>query len=182
MEVRVRPWAQDDIPNIVRYWTTLSEADAERMGCDLSRFPTSEEYTFTLGEQLRDPPEAATAFYSMWVVDGQTIGFASLKNIHFGIRGEMHLHMWDSDRRGKGIGGRLFCMSAIDFFERFKVSEIICEPGASNPHPNRMLQKVGFPLTGSRVGQSSELSDERLLNTYAITREVALSYLSRRDI
>src|SRR5262245_46741470 len=133
MQLMVRPWVQNDIPEIVRYWMTISDADAERMGCDLSRFPSSEEYQRILGEQVQAPPETATAFYSMWVVSGQTIGFASLKNICFGIRGEMHLHIWNTDQRGKGIGGRLFCMSAIDFFERFKVSEIICEPGASNP-------------------------------------------------
>jgi hypothetical protein len=115
----------------------------------------------------------------MWVVNGQTIGFASLKNIQFGSRGEMHLHIWDAKERGKGIGGRLFCLSAIDFFERFSVTEIVCEPGASNPFPNRMLQKVCFPVTGSRVGRSSELSKELLLNTYAITKEVAVNHLNK---
>jgi RimJ/RimL family protein N-acetyltransferase len=149
------------------------------MGCDLSRFPSSEEYTCILREQLQASPETTTAFYSMWIVNGETVGFASLKNIRFGIRGEMHLHIWNADQRGKGIGSRLFCLSAIDFFERFRVSEIICEPGAANPYPNRMLQKTGFPLTGSRVGRSSELSKELPLNTYAITREIAFDYLSK---
>jgi trans-aconitate methyltransferase/RimJ/RimL family protein N-acetyltransferase len=179
MELKVRPWLRDDIPDIVRYWMTLSNVDAERMGCDLSRFPASEEYKRILEEQLQASPERAVAFYSMWVINGLTIGFASLKNIHFGIRGEMHLHIWNADHRGKGIGGRLFCLSAIDFYERFKVNEIICEPGASNPYPNRMLQKIGFPLTGSRVGRSSELSRELPLNTYAIKKEIAVDYLSK---
>jgi len=179
MELRVRPWTQDDIPEIVQYWTTIRNVDADRMGCDLSRFPAPEQYKRILEEQLDAPHETASAFYSMWVVNGDTIGFASLKNIRFGIRGEMHLHIWNAKERGKGIGGRLFCLSAIDFFERFRVSEIVCEPGASNPYPNRMLQKVGFSLTGSRVGRSSELSKELLLNTYAITREAAVNYLSK---
>src|SRR5262245_50473891 len=179
MELMVRPWVQDDIPDIVRYWTTLSNADAQRIGCDLSRVATTEEYRRVLEEQLHAPRETASAFYSIWVVNGHTVGFASLKNIRLGMCGEMHLHIWNADQRGKGIGGRLFCLSAIDFFERFKVSAIICEPGASNPYPNRMLQKVGFPLIGSRVGKSSELSKELPLNTYAITREVAAAYLSR---
>ena len=179
MEVRVRPWVQDDISKIVHYWMTISDADADRMGCDLSRFPSTEEYTRILTEQRQAPPETAVAFYSMWVVNGETIGFASLKNIEYGIRGEMHLHIWDAKERGRGIGGRLFCLSAIDFFERFRVREIVCEPGASNPYPNRMLQKAGFSLAGSRVGRSSELSKELLLNTYAITRQVALNHLNR---
>jgi len=118
MELRVRPWTQDDIPEIVQYWTTIRNVDADRMGCDLSRFPAPEQYKRILEEQLDAPHETASAFYSMWVVNGDTIGFASLKNIRFGIRGEMHLHIWNAKERGKGIGGRLFCLSAIDFFER----------------------------------------------------------------
>src|SRR5215468_4695276 len=98
MELTVRPWLADDIPDIVRYWTTLSNADAQRMGCDLSRVPTSEEYTRILAEQLQPSRETASAFYCMWVVDGKTIGFASLKNIRFGVRGEMHLHIWNADQ------------------------------------------------------------------------------------
>jgi trans-aconitate methyltransferase/RimJ/RimL family protein N-acetyltransferase len=179
MELRIRPWTPDDIPKIVRYWMTISSADAERMGCDLSRFPAAEEYERILAEQLQAPPETATAFYSMWVVNGDTIGFASLKDIRFGVSGGMHLHIWAADQRGKGTGGRLFCMSAIDFFDRFKVREIVCEPKASNPHPNRMLQKVGFPLKGSRLGRASESSREMQLNIYGITREVAFSHLTR---
>jgi len=37
MELRVRPWLEDDIANIVRYWKTLSNADAERMGWSATR-------------------------------------------------------------------------------------------------------------------------------------------------
>lgn len=179
MELRVRPWVDDDVDDIVRYWMTISEDDAERMGCDLARFPSAEAYKRMLEEQLHAPTETTTAFYSMWIVNGATVGFASLKNIRFGVRGEMHLHLWDANQRGKGIGGRLFCMSAMDFFERFRVSEIVCEPSANNPHPNRMLQKVGFPLKGSRVGRSSDISKEMLLNTYAITKDAAWNHLSR---
>jgi hypothetical protein len=179
MELRVRSWVDDDIPDIVRYWMTISDDDAERMGCDLARFPSPEEYKRMLEEQLHASTETTTAFYSMWIVNEDTVGFASLKNIRFGIRGEMHLHMWDANQRGKGTGGRLFCMSAMNFFERFQVREIVCEPSATNPHPNRMLQKVGFPLIGSRVGRSSDISKEMLLNTYVITKEVAGTFLER---
>jgi len=160
MELKLRPWRETDIPDIVRYWTTLSGDDAERMGCDLPRFPSAEEYDRLLREQHATPLQDTVSFYSMWISDGQTIGFASLKNIEFGIRGEMHLHMWDAGRRGRGIGGRLFCLSALDFYERFQVRSIVCEPSAGNILPNRMLQKIGFPLAGSRYGRSSELSKE----------------------
>ena len=178
MELQVRPWNREDIADIVRYWKSLSDADAERMGCDLSRFPSTEEYSRLLQGQLALPLEKADSFYSMWISDGRTIGFSSLKNIQFGVRGEMHLHIWETVQRGKGIGGTLFCLSAVDFYERFKLGTAICEPSAGNPFPNRMLQKIGFPVIGSRFGRSSELSADRDLNTYAISREVAESYLA----
>jgi trans-aconitate methyltransferase len=148
------------------------------MGCDLSRFPTGEEYVQILTRQFESPENQTTASYSMWLVDGIVIGFSSLKDIEYGIRGSMHLHMWDEAKRGKGLGGRLFCLSAVDFYERFLVREIVCEPSATNPLPNRMLQKVGFPLLGSRFGRSSDLGEEQQLNTYSITREAATSYLN----
>ena len=177
MDLHIRSWNREDIPDIVRYWTSLSDADAERMGAELSRFPTTEEYIRILEGQLHQPPEQTNACYSMWVMDGRTIGFASLKNIRFGIHGEMHLHIWEAMQRGKGIGAKLFCLSAVDFHERFKLGTVICEPSAGNPLPNRMLQKIGFARIGSRFGRSSDLSAEQELNTYAISREVALKYL-----
>jgi trans-aconitate 2-methyltransferase len=179
MELRVRPWLREDIPRIVRYWKTLSTADAERMGCDLSRFPTSEEYERILTRQFETPENQATAFYSVWLVEGSAVGHSSLKDIEYGIRGSMHLHMWDESKRGKGLGGRLFCLSAMDFYERFQLREIVCEPNAANPFPNRMLQKVGFPLKGIRFGRSSDLGVEQELNTYAITRQAAESYFNK---
>jgi RimJ/RimL family protein N-acetyltransferase len=94
--------------------------------------------------------------------------------------GSMHLHMWRADLRGKGYGGRLFCLAAIEFYKRFKLKRIICEPKADNPSPNRLLQRIGFPLASTRIGRSSELSSICNLNRYDILREIAEDYLLRR--
>jgi RimJ/RimL family protein N-acetyltransferase len=178
MQATVRPWQEDDIPNIVRYWTTLSEADADRMGADRSRIPSAAEYARLLHQQLHAPATSAVAFYSMWLVDRKAIGFSSLKNIQFGKRGEMHLHIWDQVNRGKGIGSTLFCLSALDCYKRFELQEIVCEPSAKNPMPNRMLQKVGFPLLSSRIGRGSDIAAEQEMNTYGISADVAIAYVA----
>jgi hypothetical protein len=68
-------------------------------------------------------------------------------------------------------------MSAIYFYERFAPKRIFCEPKSDNPGPNRMLQRVGFPLQGKRIGASSELSTVAELNRYVIEREIAEAYL-----
>jgi hypothetical protein len=44
--------------------------------------------------------------------------------------------------------------------------------------PNRMLQKIGFPLEKTYLGRSSALSIRTELNRYVITREVAEQYLA----
>src|SRR6266545_6272558 len=87
------------------------------------------------------------------------------------------LHMWRPDLRRKGHGPHLFCLAAVDFYERFRLKRIICEPKADNQPPNRLLQRIGFPLISTRVGRSSELSKVCNLNRYDIVREIAEDYL-----
>jgi RimJ/RimL family protein N-acetyltransferase len=89
----------------------------------------------------------------------------------------MHLHMWEEGMRGKGYGATLFCLATLDFFERFRLRRIVCEPSRRNPLPNAMLRRIGFSLSGTRVGRSSELSAVTELNTYEIDREVAERWL-----
>jgi len=89
----------------------------------------------------------------------------------------MHLHMWRADLRGKGHGAHLFCLAAVDLYKRFKLKRIICEPKADNPPPNRLLQRIGFPLVSTRIGRGSELGTICKLNCYHIVREIAADYL-----
>ena len=112
-----------------------------------------------------------------WCIDGKAIGHSSLKDIVLGEVGNMHLHMWRADLRGKSYGPPLFCMSALDFYERFNLKRIICEPKADNPMANRMLKKIGFPLVLTHVAASSEISVVCELNRYEILRDVAERYL-----
>jgi RimJ/RimL family protein N-acetyltransferase len=108
-------------------------------------------------------------------------GHPSLKDIVPGDVGSIHLHMWRADLRGKGYGPLLFCLSALDFYERFKLKRIICEPKADNAIANHMLKKIGFPLVLTHVAASSELSVVCELNRYEILREVAERYVVTRS-
>ena len=75
---------------------------------------------------------------------------------------------------------RLIEEGDFHFVERFQLKRIICEPKADNAPPNRLLQRIGFPLISTRVGRSSELSRVCKLNRYDIVREIAEDYLSLR--
>ena len=105
-------------------------------------------------------------------------GHSSLKDIVPGDSGSIHLHMWRADLRGKGHGSHLFCLAVVDFYKRFKLRRMICEPKADNLAANRLLRRIGFPFIFTRVGKSSELSAVCKLNRYDIVREIAEDYLT----
>jgi RimJ/RimL family protein N-acetyltransferase len=173
----VRPLASEDLDGYIAYFTRPSKADAERMGLAIDRVPSANRLRSDLEIMIATPLDQLRSFVLAWCVDGKTIGHSSLKDIVPGEFGSMHLHMWRADLRGKGYGPRLFCLSALDFYERFNLRCIICEPKADNPMANRMLKKIGFPLVLTHVAASSELSVVCELNRYEILREVAERYL-----
>ena len=173
----VRPLAREDFDRYIAYFTQPSKADAERMGLAIDRVPSAAQLRSDLEIMIATPVERLRSFVLAWCVDGLTIGHSSLKDIAAGEVGSMHLHMWRADLRGKGYGPRLFCLSALDFYERFKLKHIICEPKSDNPVPNRMLQRIGFPLVLTHVAASSELAFVCELNRYEILRDLAERYL-----
>src|SRR5262245_35728712 len=178
-QLSVRPLEREDIPHIIDYWLHASPAELLAMGADASKLPARAQWQENLEEILATPEQRASTFYLIWTADGRAIGFSSLKNIAYGHCGEMHLHMWEKASRGQGRGGRLFCLAAIEFFRRFGLQEICCEPRTSNPAPNRMLQRIGFPLVRTHTKASSEIALVCEVNRYDILPAIAEAYLRR---
>jgi RimJ/RimL family protein N-acetyltransferase len=172
----VRPLTSDDLDGYIAYFTRPSKADAERMGLAIHRVPSAARLRSELEVMLVTPLHRLRSFVLAWCLDGKTIGHSSLKDIVPGDVGSIHLHMWRSDLRGKGYGPRLFCLSVLDFYKRFNLKRMICEPKADNPMANRMLRRIGFPLVLTRVAASSELSVVCELNRYEILRDIAERY------
>jgi RimJ/RimL family protein N-acetyltransferase len=177
MELSVRPLAAQDFDDFINCWLGLSPAEIERLGVAIDCLPTADRIRSDLEAMLAAPDEAVGNFVLAWCIDGEAIGHSSLKDIVRGEFGSIHLHMWRADLRGKGHGAHLFCLAAVDFYKRFNLKRIVCEPKADNPSPNRLLQRIGFPLVSTRIGRSSELSTICNLNCYDIVREIAEQYL-----
>jgi len=177
MELSVRPLATEDFNGFINYWVGLSQAEIERLGVAIDRLPSAAQMRSDLEAMLVTPGDGVRTVVLAWCINGEAIGHSSLKDIVPGDSGSIHLHMWRPDLRGKGHGPHLFCLAAVDFYERFRLKRIICEPKADNQPPNRLLQRIGFPLISTRVGRSSELSRVCNLNRYDIVREIAEDYL-----
>jgi RimJ/RimL family protein N-acetyltransferase len=176
VRLTVRPLATEDLDGYIAYFTQPSKADAKRMGLAIDRVPSPTQLRSDLEAMIAAPLNRLRSFVLAWCVDGKAVGHSSLKDIVLGDFGSIHLHIWRTDLRGKGYGPRLFCLSALDFYERFNLKRIICEPKADNPMANRMLKKIGFPLVLTHVAASSELSVVCQLNRYEILRDVAERY------
>lgn len=175
----VRSILEKDIELIVHYFFHSSQEDLDRMGVDRQSLPSQEKMRKDLHEIARKAPGQAQASYMIWEVDRLAIGFSSLKDIVVGQCGGIHLHMWHQPSRGKGFGAELFCRSALEFYRLYDLPMILCEPSAKNSMPNRMLQKIGFPLKKTYLGRSSSLSTETMLNQYEIRRSIVEDYLDK---
>jgi [ribosomal protein S5]-alanine N-acetyltransferase len=174
----VRPLANEDFDGYIAYFTQISKADAERMGLAIDRVPPAAQLRSDLEAMIATPLDRLRSFVLAWCVDGKTIGHSSLKDIVPGEVGSIHLHMWCADLRGQGYGPRLFCLSVLDFYQRFNLKHMICEPKADNPMANRVLEKIGFPLVLTHVAAGSDLGVVCELNRYEILRNVAERYLA----
>jgi RimJ/RimL family protein N-acetyltransferase len=175
MELSVRPLTAEHFDGFINYWLGLSQAEIERLGVATDRLPSAARMRSDLEAMVAAPDNRVRSFVLAWCINGEAIGHSSLKDIVWGDAGSIHLHMWRANLRGKGCGPFLFCMAAVDFYERFKLKRIICEPKADNKPPNRLLHRI--PLIATRVGRSSELSTSCKLNCYGIVREIAEGYL-----
>ena len=154
----VRPLANEDFDGYIAYFTQISKVDAERMGLAIDRVPSAAQLRSDLKTMIATPLDRLRSFVLAWCIDGKTIGHSSLKDIVPGEVGSIHLHMWHAALRGQGYGPRLFCLSALDFYQRFNLKHMICEPKADNPMANRVLEKIGFPLVLTHVAAGSDLS------------------------
>lgn len=176
----VRPLRTDEARRVVAYFHAASPSDLARMGVDAALLPPPQAWAQRLEQTVR-AGAASGSFYYAWVVEGELVGHAALKDLVVGSHASVHLHTWTSAHRGHGLGARLFCLSVLDAHDRFRLRGLVCEPSAANPMPNRMLTKVGFPLVRTYARASSDLSAVTTLNRYDIQRGVAAAYLAGRE-
>jgi RimJ/RimL family protein N-acetyltransferase len=123
MQLSVGPLAAEDFDGFINHWLGLSQAEIERLGVAIDRLPSSARMRSDLEAMLVVPNDGHAQFCACLVHQcGEAIGHSSLKDIVPGNFGNMHLHMWRPDLRGKGHGPHLFCLAAVDFYERFKLT------------------------------------------------------------
>jgi RimJ/RimL family protein N-acetyltransferase len=167
----VREIQETDIELISQYWLTVDPAFLTGMGVDLTKMPSKEEWITMLSEQLAQPYPEKRSYCIIWLVDNKPIGHCNVNKIKFGEEAYMHLHMWNSDLRKKGMGTELVKMSLPYFFENLKLKTIYSEPYALNPAPNKALEKAGFSFVKEFITIPGFLNFEQQVKRWELTYE-----------
>jgi RimJ/RimL family protein N-acetyltransferase len=173
--LNVRELQEKDIDLLTNYWATADDNFLTGMGCDVKKMPTKEEFSEMLRKQLQTPIEQKRAYCIIWEENGLAIGHSNTNPTKFGEEATMHLHLWNSRTRKKGLGSQFVKLTLPLYFERLKLKKLICEPYALNPAPNKTLEKIGFELVKEYITTPGMLNFEQPVKRWELTRETFLS-------
>lgn len=169
--ITVREIQLKDIDLLTDYWLLSDSDHLVGMGVDLDKLPTRNQLKDMLTEQVHAKLLDKKSYAVIWELNGQQIGHSNINNIEYGNQATMHLHLWKSIHRKKGIGTELVKKSLPFYFEKLKIKKLICEPYALNPAPNKTLQKVGFQFIKKHITIPGTLNFEQEVNRWELTKE-----------
>jgi RimJ/RimL family protein N-acetyltransferase len=143
-DLSVRETAENDLENIVDYFLNTDKGFLTGMGVDILKLPKRNEWLKLLSFEYQQSINNKKFFYVTWLLNNIAVGHSNINKIIFCEEAYMHIHMWDSSNRQKGIGPEFIKMSLPYYFDNFKLKRLYCEPYALNPAPNNALEKSGF--------------------------------------
>lgn len=167
----VRELTETDLNLITDYWLNANDAFLRGMGVDTTKMPTREEWIKILAEQLSQSFEEKKSYCIIWQADDKPVGHSNVNKIKFGQEAYMHLHLWNTDVRQKGIGTQLVKMTLPLFFENLKLQKLYCEPYSLNKAPNKVVEKAGFTFVKELITTPGWLNFEQPVNLWELTHD-----------
>jgi len=169
----VREAIDKDIDLIVAYWTESEPGFLIDMGVDLAKLPTQEQFTQMLTHQWSLPLHEKQAYALIWYEDDMPIGHCNVNSINYGKSAYMHLHLWKSGSRRRGVGTELVQKSIRMFFEKLELDTLYCQPKTDNIAPNKTLAKLGFEFMKTHTTVPGSINYEQEVNLWQLTKKVA---------
>ncbi len=120
---------------------------------------------------LINPLTEKEFYYILWLFDNQPIGHSNINQIKFGNTATMHLHLWDSATRKKGLGIQFLRMTVPYYFKKFNLKKLICEPYSKNVAPNKVLKKLGFEWVRIYDTTPGQINFLQTVNRYELNKE-----------
>jgi RimJ/RimL family protein N-acetyltransferase len=165
----VREMTAADIEPLTQYWLQADKEFLKAMGVDTGKMPDKETWIKMLSEQLSQPYLQKKSYCIIWLMDDKPIGHSNVNKIVFDEEAYMHLHLWNSLTRKKGLGVQLVKMTLPYYFKNLGLKKLYCEPYALNPAPHKTLEKVGFRFVKEYVTTPGWLNFEQPVKLWEMT-------------
>ena len=171
MKISVREMKENDIEQIVEYFTNATPEFLIGMGADPNKLPSKEKWIGILQREYRKDNTEKDFYYIIWQIGEKSIGHSNINKIKFAKEAYMHLHLWRKENRQKGIGLQLIKETLPFYFKNFKLQELICEPYSLNPAANKTLVKVGFEFIKEYETTPGWINLHQKVNRYVMTKD-----------
>ena len=130
MECTVREMKLEDVENVVDYFHEATPDFLKAMGADRNKLPERSVWIQKLRSSVVKPVQKKHYYYIIWLLDGMPVGHSNCNAIVYGQMAQMHLHLWDSARRKKGLGTIFLRKTIAGYFRELQLQELFCEPYA----------------------------------------------------
>jgi len=166
----VREIQISDVNLIVNYFHNSTPEFLIGMGAEPKKLPEKEKWKNILLEEINKPLKDKNFYYIIWTIDKKPIGHSNINKIEFGKSAFMHLHLWNNDNRQQGTGQFFIKKTIPYYFDNFELEELLCEPYAQNPAPNRILEKIGFELIKTYETIPGWINFHQLVNKWCLSK------------
>jgi RimJ/RimL family protein N-acetyltransferase len=171
MKISVREMKENDIEQIVEYFTKATPEFLLGMGVDPDKLPSKEKWIGILKSDLRKINNEKENYYIIWQFDKQSIGHSKINKIKLGKEAYMHLHLWGKEKRQRGIGLQLLKETLPFYFKNFNLQKLFCEPHSLNPAANKTLVKIGFEFIKEYETTPGWIAFHQKVNRYVMTKD-----------
>ncbi len=165
----IREMTLEDIPLVVDYFVLADEKYLYGMGALKNKLLPREEWIRLLQVEIAKPYIEKEFYYLIWLIDNQPVGHSNVNNIHYGDSATMHLHVWDQQKRMKGMGVEFLKKTIPLYFEKLMLKKLICEPYSQNVAPNKTLSKLGFTFIRAYETVPGWINYRQVVNRYELT-------------
>lgn len=172
MKISTREMIPSDIEKVVDYFINADASFLKGMGADKKKFPARDIWMELIQSELNKPNPEKEFYYIIWLINDEPVGHSNINKIHYGDHATMHLHLWNTQRRRKGLGISFLKNTLPYYFKNFHLQTVICEPYAENPAPYRVLQKLGFIQTQTYTTTPGWINFKQKVHRHELPKEV----------
>jgi RimJ/RimL family protein N-acetyltransferase len=170
MAIAVRDLILAEAGLVINYFHRSTPEHLEVLGVDPTRLPRPDVWREGFRHEFSLPLDQRRSFVLIWLLDDRPVGFSSCDKIVFGERANMHLHVFEPERRQQGLGNECVRRSVDIYFQKLRLKSLFCEPNAFNTGPNRTLQKAGFKYLKTHMTVPGPLNYRQAVTQWVIER------------